>query len=73
MLIINELVLAPTPLAKHLNSIVFLPDVTLATERYVDFADAVKFGSDSYPHATKPLGLTSTAVRTLSSLARVET
>ena len=49
------------------------PDVTLANKRSIDFAAAVKCGSDSDAHATKPSGLTSAAVGSLSSLPWVET
>ena len=69
MLIIKELVLAPTRLDEGLKWNLFLSDATLPNLRSIDFAAALKFGSDSVAQATKPSGLTSTAVKPLSSLA----
>ena len=73
MLIIKELALATTHLDERTQmKFGFLRTSHWRTQRSIDFAAAVKFGSDSDGHATKPSDLTDTTVRSLSSLVGVE-
>jgi hypothetical protein len=69
MFITKELVILRLTSIKVVNGICVPSGHHIANQRSIDFATAVKFGSDSDAHATKPSDLTSTAVRSLSSLA----